>query len=247
MKSISFEPVNQQSLSRQIADQLRQAILDGSFEADDRLPTEDELAQRFQVSRPTIREALKILAAQNLVRSKRGPTGGTFVNRPSIEDLTLSLSGATTLLVGLEAFSMEEIIQTRLELETLCCRLAATHATPDDLATLRRELRTQEDETLSPEAFCASDVKFHRAIANATGNRMLSFVMYTVIEAVQPISNMLYYKKREKQIILNQHQRLIEAIEAHDQETACETIKEQVNYLAGLYQTTKEERAKRTI
>jgi DNA-binding FadR family transcriptional regulator len=247
VKSISFEPVNQQSLSRQIADQLRQAILDGSFEADDRLPTEDELAQRFQVSRPTIREALKILAAQNLVRSKRGPTGGTFVNRPSIEDLTLSLSGATTLLVGLEAFSMEEIIQTRLELETLCCRLAAIHATADDLASLRHELSIQKDEALSPEAFCASDVKFHRAIANATGNRMLSFVMYTVIEAVQPISNMLYYKQREKQVILNQHQRLIEAIEAQDQETACETIKEQVNYLAGLYQTTKEERAKRTI
>jgi DNA-binding FadR family transcriptional regulator len=58
---------------------------------------------------------------------------------------------------------------------------------------------------------------------------------------------MLYYKQREKQVILNQHQRLIEAIEAQDQETACETIKEQVNYLAGLYQTTKEERAKRTI
>jgi DNA-binding FadR family transcriptional regulator len=104
VKSIDFEPVSQKSLSRQIADQIRQAIIDGSLAADDRLPTEDELAARFSVSRPTIREALKRLAAQNLVRSKRGPTGGTFVNRPSVSDLSDSLAGATTLLMGLNAF-----------------------------------------------------------------------------------------------------------------------------------------------
>ncbi len=246
MKSIEFEPVNQQSLSRQIADQLRQAIIEGTFEADDRLPTEDELAIRFQVSRPTIREALKILAAQNLVRSKRGPTGGTFVNRPSIDDLALSLAGATTLLVGLETFSLEEIVQTRLELETLCCRLAAENATPEDISALKAELAIQSQESLSAEAFCASDVKFHRTIANATQNRMLSFVMYTVIEAVQPISNMMAYKWREKRVIIEQHQRIIDALEVHNADQATAAIDEQIRYLADLYQAAKTAKAKRT-
>lgn len=231
MKSIDFEPVSQQSLSRQIADQIRQAIIDGSLAADDRLPTEDELAARFNVSRPTIREALKRLAAQNLVRSKRGPTGGTFVNRPSVSDLSDSLAGATTLLMGLNAFSLEEITQTRLELETICCKLAAQNRSKEDLDALLNELQVQADPNLSAEEFCASDVNFHRLIANATGNRMLAFVMHTVIEALQPVANMVAYRYREKNIICNQHERLFEALSNQDTELSIQILSEQVHYL----------------
>jgi DNA-binding FadR family transcriptional regulator len=71
------------SISKQIAEQLRSAIVDGHFKIGERLPTEDELAQRYGVSRPSVREALKRLAAQKLVRAKRGPTGGNFVIQPS--------------------------------------------------------------------------------------------------------------------------------------------------------------------
>jgi DNA-binding FadR family transcriptional regulator len=231
VKSIDFEPVSQQSLSRQIADQIRQAIIDGSLAADDRLPTEDELAARFSVSRPTIREALKRLAAQNLVRSKRGPTGGTFVNRPSVSDLSDSLAGATTLLMGLNAFSLEEITQTRLELETICCKLAAENRSQEDLDALFRELKVQADPNLSAEAFCTSDVNFHRLIANATGNRMLSFVMHTVIEALQPVANMVAYRYREKHIIYNQHERLFTALSNQDAALSIQILSEQVHYL----------------
>ena len=89
------------SISKQIAEQLRAAIVAGQFKIGQRLPTEDELAQRFGVSRPSVREALKRLAAQNLVRAKRGPTGGNFVVQPSYSELAESLSGAATLLVGM--------------------------------------------------------------------------------------------------------------------------------------------------
>ena len=91
------------SISKQIAEQLRAAIVSGQFKIGERLPTEDELAQRYGVSRPSVREALKRLAAQNLVRARRGPTGGNFVVQPSYEELAESLSGAATLLVGMEA------------------------------------------------------------------------------------------------------------------------------------------------
>ena len=80
---IDYKPLTTESLPKQIARQIRQAIVDGRLRADDRLPGEEELAERYGVSRPTIREALKRLAAQNLIRSRRGPAGGTFVNRPS--------------------------------------------------------------------------------------------------------------------------------------------------------------------
>ena len=73
------------------------------FKIGDRLPTEDELAQRYGVSRSSVRETLKRLTVQNLVRTPQGPTGGNFVVKPSYEELAGSLSCAATLLVGMGA------------------------------------------------------------------------------------------------------------------------------------------------
>ncbi|RTE65935.1 FadR family transcriptional regulator [Amphritea opalescens] len=230
--SLEIAPIAQRSLSSQIAQQIRQAIMDGSLKADDRLPTEGELALRYEVSRPTIREALKRLAAQNLIRSRRGPTGGTFINRPSTADLSDALSSATTLLVGMDAFSLEDINQTRLLLETNCLQLAATQITTAQLDELAQELSKQQNDQLTPEQFCASDVRFHRLIAEASGNPLLSFIMVSIIEALQPISNMITFRFRERSVMADQHLRILQALKQHDAEQACAVLAEQVNYLS---------------
>lgn len=241
---MGFEPVRRQDLSKQIADQIRQAIIDGTLKADDRLPTEEELGQRFGVSRPTIREALKRLAAQNLIRTRRGPTGGSFISNPSVAELSDSLAGLTTLLVGMEGFTPDEVNQTRRELELVCCRLAALHHSSAHLVQLREELAIQRDPRLSPEGFCASDVRFHRTIANASGNRMLAFVMYSVIEALQPVANMVANRFRERGVIVDQHHRLLLAMENRDPAAAAEVIDEQISYLAQRYREAQSWRAR---
>ena len=104
--SITYEPIVTASIAKQIAEQIRESIMDGRLKADDRLPTEHELAKQFEVSRPTIREALKRLAAQNLIRSRRGPSGGTFVNRPSEEEVRSNLTTTMTLLISLGEFDL---------------------------------------------------------------------------------------------------------------------------------------------
>lgn len=231
MTNSAFEPIKRDNLSRQIANQLRRAIVDGELRADDRLPTEDELALRFSVSRPTIREALKILAAQNLIRSKRGPTGGTFINCPSVNDLSESLTCATTLLVGMDAFNMDEVLQARELLELQCCRLAAHNRTEAQLERMRQQLDIQRDSSLSAEDFCASDVALHRTLADASGNRLLGFVMFSVIEALQPVTNMVAHRFRDRALVSTQHQRLIEALEKQDADSACAIVTEQINDL----------------
>ena len=244
--SLDIAPVAQRSLSSQIADQIRQAIIDGSLKADDRLPTEEELAQRYQVSRPTIREALKRLAAQNLIRSRRGPAGGTFINRPSTADLSDALTSATTLLVGMDAFSMADICQTRLLLESNCLQLAVKHITGEQLNQLQQELVLQQDQGLSPEEFCAPDVRFHRVIAEASANPLLSFIMLSVIEALQPVSNMVTFRFRERSVIIDQHQRLIKALTDSQGDLACQILSEQINYLAEKSSQAQEWKAKQS-
>jgi GntR family transcriptional repressor for pyruvate dehydrogenase complex len=243
--SFEVEPVNRRSLSSQIADQLQEAILDGSLKAEDRLPTEDELAQRYQVSRPTIREALKRLAAKNLVRSKRGPAGGTFVTKPTADQLSDSLTTAATMMVSLKEVNLEEIHEARRELERTCCRLAAEHRTQSQLDALASELAVQAEADISAEAFCASDVRFHRVIAEATHNRMLSFLMYGVIEALQPVANMISYRVRARDVIVDQHQRLFTALEQRDAEAAVTVLDEQLDYLAERYQAAQAERQRK--
>jgi len=230
--SLEIEPVAQRSLPSQIADQIRQAIIDGSLKADDRLPTEGELALRYKVSRPTIREALKRLGAQNLIRSRRGPTGGTFINRPSAHDLSDALTSATTLLVGMDAFSMADIHQTRLLMESNCLQLAASQISEKQLQQLNLELLAQQDKNLTPEQFCAADVRFHRLIAEASGNPLLSFIMFSVIEALQPVSNMVTFQFRERSVIVDQHQRIVKALENKNGDLACSILAEQVSYLS---------------
>jgi GntR family transcriptional regulator, transcriptional repressor for pyruvate dehydrogenase complex len=229
--AIKYAPLVTDSLAKQIAESIRSAIADGSLKADDRLPTEEELARRFEVSRPTIREALKRLAAQNLIRSRRGPTGGNFVNRPNQEEVGSSLATALALLVGLGEFGLSDVLEARYELEVVCARLAAERRADAELAIMAAEIGVQAEATLSDEDFCASDVRFHRALVDATHNPVIEFVMFAVIEALQPIENMVVFRFRDRQAIVAQHRKVLRAVEARDAAGAVAAITEQMTYL----------------
>ena len=117
-------------LYQQIADAIVDAIARGQYSVGTRLPGERELAETFSVSRPTVREAMKILAAKKLVRSKRGPKGGVFVAAPSLGTAAQTLFETTNWLVSLGVFGVTEIVETRRLLGSTCVRLAAERAQP---------------------------------------------------------------------------------------------------------------------
>jgi len=219
------------SISKQIAEQLRAAIVAGQIKIGQRLPTEDELAQRYGVSRPSVREALKRLAAQNLVRARRGPTGGNFVVQPSYAELAESLSGAATLLVGMGALGIEEIIEARRTLQGSCLELAAANADKPHIQNIEAALIRQQDPGISDEAFCQADVAFHRALVDATGNGMLRFVMYTVIEALIPVTNMVVTVVRERSDIISLHQQILEHLKQGNVKAMQARMDELLDYL----------------
>lgn len=213
---LDYDTVVREGVAKQVADSIRAAILDGRLKVEERLPTEEELARRFGISRPTVREALKRLAAQNLVQSRRGATGGTFVTRPDPEGVAQAITASATLLVGMGAFDIDEMVAARLETETICCRLAAQHRSDADLARMRAEIALQRSDALGDEEFCASDVRFHRALVAAAHNGPLALMMYTVIEAFIPVTNMIVFRVRERRQVAALHQEIAEAVEARD-------------------------------
>ena len=213
---IDYAPLSRQGLSAQIADSLRDAITSGELSPDDRLPSESELAERFGVSRPTVREALKRLAAQNLIRTKRGASGGAFVNRISWDDAYDQIITTSTLMISMHAVDFETMAEARFLQERACLPLAIKRRQRDHLATMRQEISRQQDPALSDEAFCASDVAFHRALVDAAQNPVLSYQRAGAVEAMQPLMNMLTFRARDRNEIVRLHNELLTALSERD-------------------------------
>src|SRR5258708_25164663 len=169
LMTIDYQGLVTQGLARQISEKIRDAILEGRIQVHERLPTEEELAAKFNVSRPTIREALKRLAAQNLIRSRRGPTGGTFVNQPSREEGRLMVANAARLLVSMGAFALSDIAEARQEIELVCCRLAARRPTDEQLAAMAGGDEETRGSFLSGEEFLAAQRRFPPNLRRTAG------------------------------------------------------------------------------
>lgn len=229
--SIGLKGIVTESAPKQIARRIREAILEGTIEAHERLPTEDELARQFGVSRATIREALKRLAAENLIESRRGAAGGNFVRSPSHEDIKNNIAAAITVGVTFNLFSFQDFAGTRLQLTQACCQLAAQMRTSANLEIMREEIALQRSHHITDVEFCASDVRYHCQIAKATRNPLLAASAAGILEGLEPIMNLLLFRFRERETIADQHERLAAALEARDSERATAVLKEQTEYL----------------
>lgn len=156
----------------QVADQLREQILDGTLRSGDRLPSESELIELFGVSRSTLREALRILAARDLVRTQRGVTGGTFVARVDPETVGAYLATSMGLMATEDILTAQEIVEAREIVEIPAVRLAAQRATPADIAALRSSSRQRTARQVEPSRYNEHKT-FHSLVVEASKNRLL--------------------------------------------------------------------------
>ena len=242
---MKIDPASPADLSAQIAKAIRDSIISGDLIVDERLPSEAELAEQFEVSRSTVREALKRLAAQSLIRTARGAFGGAFVNRLSYPDAYGQQITTSTLLLSMNDVSFDTACEARYALERACAPLSAARRTADHLATMRAEIFRQQQPGLTDEAFCASDVAFHRALVDGAGNPVLSYQLAGAVEAMQPLMNMITFTARSREAITGLHARIADAIEAGDGEAACAGLSELEAYTVGLARSVMAERARR--
>ena len=233
--AIDYDGLITQGLAKQISEKIREAIIEGRLQVDVRLPTEQELAGRFNVSRPTIREALKRLAAQNLIHSRRGPAGGTFVNRPTRDEARLAVANAATLLLSMGEFALPDVAEARQSIELACCRLAAERRSDEQLAALAAEVQRQRESGLPDEEFCTSDVRFHRMLVESGGNPALSFAAACVLDSLQPALKLAIFRYRDRRQVAAQHERIVRALKVRDADAACTALTSYMNELRKQY------------
>lgn len=227
----SFEPttVDSSSAAEKIALQLRTALIDGSLRPGDRLQPEPDLAEAFGVSRATVREAIKILRGQGIVRTTRGSKGGHFLMKPQTEDLAETLGETYGLWFDLGDISVAEVDEARFFVERAIVRLAAERRTEEDLEEMRTILEEAADESISLREFLLLEVEFHRAISRSARNRLLSLPM-SAIHIVRPRTNKLL-PRHHRPTVLRQHRALYEAIASGDPDVAEQALLDHVEFL----------------
>jgi len=132
-------------------------------------------------------------------------------------------------------FELTHVAEARLEVELVCCRLAAGRRTDAQLAMMADEVARQRDATLLDAEFCASDVRFHRTLVAAAGNPALEFAAAGVLDSLQPAVNLVVFRFRDRRQVAAQHDRIHGALAARDATAACAALTDYMNALGRQY------------
>lgn len=178
----SRRPVRPLKMSDQVAAQIRRMIARGELVDGDWLPTEAELIRQFGVSRPTLREAFRLLEGDSLVTIRRGPPGGAQVTVPG-PDAVAGLFGMVLMLSGT---SIGDVWDARLTIEPAAIRRLAETATDLQLAALERELdQLRAAAAVDPRSFHQAGVRFHVRLVELSGNRTLTALIGMLAEIIE--------------------------------------------------------------
>jgi GntR family transcriptional repressor for pyruvate dehydrogenase complex len=226
--------------SEQVAVQIQHYIQEEGLRPGDFLGREEDLAADFGVSRPTLREALKLLASGNLIRASKGPGGGIFVAATADEGMGRSLSDAIAMMLETGAVTLEELLDARLLLEVPLAGLAAYQADEENLTRMRDAVRAGASAE-DPHALATVDGEIHQAVAAAAGNRMLQALTGWVFEVVQPSVNEALHGAIVQSAIVEQHEALLAAIEKGDAPRAERAMKDHLLYLRDVLRMVREQ------
>ncbi|MCS7476951.1 FadR/GntR family transcriptional regulator [Umezawaea endophytica] len=215
--SAPIRPVDRRPLYEQVADRLREFIDVNRLQPGDRLMTERELARKLSVGRSSIREAITSLRARGEVEVRHGD-GIYLVRRP--EDV-IRLLAAELVETHLDH---PAIWETRQALETQCARLAALHATTEDLAELDAALDEMAKEIESGEPGLVGDRRFHLGVAKASHNPILISLLESMRQALDRTSATSLTRTGQPGASLEDHRRINDEIRAGDAAAAADAM-----------------------
>ena len=173
-----FKPIRPVRISAEVAEQLKQSILLGHFKAGQRLPSERDLAEEFQVSRVALREALRSLENSGFIHTRQGAAGGAFVTDLTFDHLARSFLD----LFLAEKISLPELYKVRLLIEPEMARLAAARITPEYARRLREALEGEEEPIQSLEEDVERKTAVHFILAEMCGNRFFEALVRSLME-----------------------------------------------------------------
>jgi GntR family transcriptional repressor for pyruvate dehydrogenase complex len=212
-----------------LADALRARILTGELKPGTRLPIEPDLSRLYGVSRSTVREALRVLASQNLITTTRGVSGGSFVAYPNPEQISGYLEASLRLLAQSGNLTIGQLAEARDMLEVPAAGLAARRRSEEQLQDLKVTLFDRGQVSLD-QAIRASK-SFHTALVRATGSPVVEVLTRPVFEVVYDHVQGWVAPPGFWLRIAGDHERIFEAVAAQDPASAQDAIRDHLRKL----------------
>ncbi len=199
------------SAFRLIAQELEQQVLAGDLPVGSVLPGELSLASRFNVSRSTVREAIRLLEQLGLIRREEGRNKLT-VTAPGHKEIGERMRTAFIL----QDTTFEQLWEVMTAIEPMCAMVAAQKASAHDLELIADNLARTEAAVKSPATIVELDIEFHNLVAAATGNSALSLSRDTVGELFYPAFNLVMTRLNAGSRLLLAHRKIFEALQARN-------------------------------
>ncbi|MFH5837060.1 FadR/GntR family transcriptional regulator [Proteiniclasticum sp. C24MP] len=223
-----FTPVKSTKVYEQVIEQIKYMITSGELKKGEKLPPERELVEKFQVSRTSVREALRALQIIGLIESRQG--GGNYI-KDSFED---NLIEPLSMMFVLQNSRNSEILELRRVLEVETARLAAKNITEEELVHLKEIIDRMKDLPDEKENIIL-DKELHYVIARASGNNLIMSILTAVSSLmdsfIKEAREAIINKDENKSVLLEHHENMYIAMKNHDEKAAARVMKEHMNLI----------------
>jgi len=227
-------------VSDKIIAALEHEVLNGSLKLGDKLPTEIEIAAQFKVSKVAVREALRDMEVRGMIRKARGMYGGNFVSSPDLTRVGDSL--VSCFQFG--ALTEDEIIDFRQTLEPVLIRKAIRHRTKEDLAEMKLNIQSCEDDLFLGKTDVAKHIRFHILIAKACRNKLFVTVMEAIAEIFEDIAKIWQEDKKKMRQDIDYNHLFYNCI-LHRREDEAETLMKEHFELTRAFRREDKERTEK--
>jgi GntR family transcriptional repressor for pyruvate dehydrogenase complex len=227
---MDLKPIKARRIYEEIVEQIKQLMAGGKLKPGDKLLSERELAEQLQVSRASVREAIRALEMMGFMEIR--PGDGTFIRNTNADDIIMPLA----MFLAVEKSSLLEMFEIRRIFETSTAGLAAERASEEEVLQIKTSLEKMKESFNAKDSEKGEeyDAAFHYGIAEATHNGLLIRLFRTISEefsrAISVARRQLYLGEENPQKILDQHFRIYEAIKNHNPELASQCMLEHLTY-----------------
>ncbi|HEX4658872.1 MAG TPA: FadR/GntR family transcriptional regulator [Streptosporangiaceae bacterium] len=223
-----------------VASRLRKQIIDGDLLEGDSLPSEAVLMQQFGVSRPTLREAYRVLESEALITVRRGAHGGARVHVPDSD----VVARYAALVLEYQSVTLRDVYRARVVLEPACAAMAAERRPAANLDQLWAAVADAERSVDDPLRFIEQQTSFHKLLVSASGNQTM-LLLYEMVQRIIETSNIVHVQHdagtpaniRANKKGVRAHRRVVELIQERDAEGAVQLwrkhLDEAEDYLLG--------------
>ena len=241
-----FQAAKQTKVFQDVVAQIQDAILDGRLKAGQTLPPERELKSMFNISRGTLREALRVLEQKGLIEIKLGVGGGSVVRATDTEQMTESLG----LLIQSQKVSLNHLAEFREDVEGIVAAHAAKRITPGEIQNLKKLLTSAQNyvhqEKLQRNQFIEIDKQIHMTLAQITGNPIYISVLNSIHDNIHRYYDR-FLSMEEPELKENYMDlcNIVMAIEKGDPDEACQLARSHVQQF-NQYMQIREQAEKNT-